>query len=127
MEFRSDDEWSRGGTDRGYSFLQNNHPTTSFSPIFFESSNCVSTRTVFVLLIVLLSSYSIPAVYPVYAQLRVRFFVCFPSYIFVRAPYGQNTNILTGERRPKTVVEFGARYEQCGSRGGRSKLLFYGS
>ena len=39
-------------------------------------------------------------------------FVCFRSYLFVRAPFEQKVEVFAEEGRPDTVVEVWARSEQ---------------
>ena len=50
-------------------------------------------------------------------------FVCFRSYLFARAPFGQKLKAFTGEGRPDRVVEVWTRSDQCGARGGRSNCF----
>ena len=60
-------------------------------------------------------------------RIFVEFFVCFRSYIFVRAPFQHTLRRSTEEGHPDTVVEVWARSAPCVTRGVRSKLFFGGS
>ena len=53
-------------------------------------------------------------------------FVCFRTYIFVRALFGKNPRTSTPEGRPDTVVEVWARSVNSGARGRRSNFFSSG-